>query len=212
MDTVTGVGVLDKAVGVVRSIVDQPRSLSELQQATGLPRATAHRLAVALEAHGLLRRNDDGRFDLGHELVVLGRSAIARFPLVDRSLPILNELRDATGESVQLFVRQGTQRRCLISLPSPHALRWNVPEGSLFPLELGSAGRVLDGQAGPRKWLHSVEEREAGVASVSAAVFDQLGSVIAAVSVSGPIDRVGRQPGRRFGPEVVAAAAAITDG
>ena len=65
MNIVTGVGVLDKAVHLLRAVADQPRTLQGLQAATGIPRATAHRLAVALEAHGLLRRDPDGRFDLG---------------------------------------------------------------------------------------------------------------------------------------------------
>ncbi len=68
MDIVTGVGVLDKTVAVLRAVADQPCSLAELQEATDLPRATAHRLAVGLEKHGLLRRDDVGRFDLGPEL------------------------------------------------------------------------------------------------------------------------------------------------
>jgi DNA-binding IclR family transcriptional regulator len=54
-----------------------------------------------------------------------------------------------------------------------------------------------------------VEEREAGVASVSAAVRDQSGLTVAAVSVSGPIERLSRQPGDRFGAAVAAAAEQI---
>ena len=105
MDIVTGVGVLDKAVHVLRAVADEPRSLSGLQTATGLPRATAHRLAVALETHGLLRRDDDGRFDLGPELASLGRTAAERFPLAGLALQSLQSLRASTDESVQLFVR-----------------------------------------------------------------------------------------------------------
>jgi DNA-binding IclR family transcriptional regulator len=56
-----------------------------------------------------------------------------------------------------------------------------------------------------------VEEREAGVASVSAPVFGRGRDVIAAVSVSGPIERLTREPGKRFGPAVVDAAATLTD-
>lgn len=210
MDIVTGVGVLDKAVHVLRAVAEQPRSLGGLQTATGLPRATAHRLAVALEQHGLLRRDDDGRFDLGPELASLGRVAADRFPLAEIARPALESLRAATEESVQLFVREGAHRRCVISLQSPHALRWIVPEGVLFPLDVGSAGRVLSGEAPVEGWVESVEEREAGVASVSAPVVDAGGVVIAAVSVSGPIDRLTRSPGERFGRHVTAAADAIT--
>jgi DNA-binding IclR family transcriptional regulator len=57
-----------------------------------------------------------------------------------------------------------------------------------------------------RGWVESVAEREAGVASVSAPVLDRAGVALAAVSVSGPIERLGRHPGRRFAPAVTAAA------
>jgi DNA-binding IclR family transcriptional regulator len=209
METVSGVGVLDKAVAVLQCVAAEPAGLARLQASTGLPRATVHRLASALEQHGLLRRDDTGRYELGLGLVGLGRLAADRFPLVDAAEPVLARLRGDTGESVQLFVREGRQRRCLLSLESPHGLRWIVPEGSLLPLDVGSAGRVLGGETGRHGWVESVGEREAGVASVSAPVTAADGAVVAAVSVSGPIERLSRNPGRRFGAEVVAAAADI---
>ena len=138
----------------------------------GSPRATAHRLATALEMHGLLRRDDDGRFELGPHLVTLGQAAAGRFALIAAATPVLRALRDATGESVQLFVREGDARRCVISLESPHGLRWIVPEGSLLPLDLGSSGRVLLGDTAEAGWVESIGEREPGVASVSAPVVD----------------------------------------
>jgi len=210
MDIVTGVGVLDKAMSVIRAVGESPRSLSELQAATGLPRATAYRLAAALEEHGLLRRDPDGRFELGHGLVPLGQEAARRFPLEELARPVLAELRDSTGESVQLFVREGTQRRCVVSFESTHGLRWIVPEGALLPLDVGSAGRVLSGDLGRGGWVQSIGEREPGVASVSAPVSAADGTVTAAISVSGPIERLSRQPGKRFGDAVVAAAHRIS--
>ncbi len=209
MDSVSGVGVLDKAMLVLRAIAVVPSNLTELQVATGLPRATAHRLAGALEEHAMLRRNSDGRYELGLGLVSLGQAAATRFPLVDIARPMLDDLRDDTGESVQLFVREGSERRCVVSLESPHGLRWIVPQGSLLPIEVGSAGRVLSGEVSRHGWVQSVGEREAGVASVSAPLVAVDGSTIAAVSVSGPIERLTRQPGRRFGGAVVAAAERI---
>jgi DNA-binding IclR family transcriptional regulator len=206
MESVSGVGVLDKAMDVLHAVAAEPRSLAELQSVTGLPRATAHRLAAALEAHGLLRRDADGRFDLGHGLVSLGEAAAGRFPLVEVARPVLDQLRDTTGESVQLFVREGAHRRCILSLESTHGLRWIVPQGALLPLDVGSAGRVLSGEVGRRGWVESIGEREPGVASVSAPVTGPDGTIVAAVSVSGPIERLTRQPGTRFGAAVVAAA------
>lgn len=214
MEIVTGVGVLDKAMLVLRTVAASPCTLSDLQATSGLPRATAHRLATSLESHGMLRRDARGRFELGHALVPLGHTAAERFPLVELARPVLDELRERTGESVQLFVREGAQRRCVLSLESMHGLRWIVPQGALLPLDVGSAGHVLSGEtrSGRSGWVQSVGEREPGVASVSAAVRAADDVVVAAVSVSGPIERLSRQPGKRFGDAVVAAADAITPG
>ena len=57
-----------------------------------------------------------------------------------------------------------------------------------------------------RGWAHSVAEREPGVASVSAPVRDEGGRVVAAVSVSGPVERLGRSPGARLATPVTQAA------
>ncbi len=210
VDSVSGVGVIDKAAVLLQALRERPLDLAELQQASGLPRATAHRLVVALEQHHLVRRDGQGRFCLGFELVALGRIAAGQFGLGDVAMPALQQLRDTCGESVQLYVREDDARRCVVSLQSPHALRWIVPEGSLLPLGVGSAGRVLGGApATDDGWVESVEEREPGVASVSAPVVDGGGRVIAAVSVSGPVERLSRSPGVRFGADVAAAGRSI---
>ena len=205
MDSVSGVGVIDKGVLILRALARAPLDLARLQDETGLPRATAHRLAVALELHGLVRRDPQGRFCLGFELIRLGRAAEDEFPLAEIARPVLTALRDATGESVQLYVADGDGRRCVVSLESTHGLRWIVPQGALLPLDRGSAGRVLLGA----EIAESVEEREPGVASVSAAVRDRKGHIVAAVSLSGPVERLSRQPQQRFGRQVADAAQAV---
>lgn len=207
--TVSGVGVLDKSFSLLGAVAGAPRSLLELTELTGMSRATAHRLAVALEQHGMLRRTQDGRFALGLHLVALGRAAAEQFPLASAARSALLALRDATGESVQLYVRDGEQRVCIAALESPHGLRTIVPVGAALPMDRGSAGRVLVGEVPRPGWVQTVAEREPGVASVSAPVRDAERSVVAAVSVSGPIDRLGKQPGRTHGESVLAAAAAI---
>jgi DNA-binding IclR family transcriptional regulator len=206
MDSVSGVGVIDKGVVILRALARTPLDLAALQDETGLPRATAHRLAVALEHHGLVRRDPQGRFCLGFELIRLGRAAEDEFPLAEITRPVLTALRDKTGESVQLYVVDGVGRRCVVSLESTHGLRWIVPQGALLPLDRGSAGRVLQGD----DIAESVEEREPGVASVSAAVRDRNRRVIAAVSLSGPVERLSRQPRQRFGRDVADAAKAVS--
>lgn len=206
---VSGVGVLDKSLQLVQVVAEAPRSLAELVDRTGLSRATVHRLAVALEAHGLLRRTSDGRFALGLHLVALGRSATEQLPLAEAAAPALRSLRDTTGESAQLFIRDGERRVCIAALESPHGLRTIVPVGASLPMDRGSAGRALSGDVSRTGWLETVAEREPGVASVSAPVVGPDGVLAAAVSVSGPIDRLGRSPGKRHGEAVLAAARSI---
>ena len=85
--TVSGVGVVDKSFSILQLVAVAPCSLAELVERTGLSRATAHRLAVALESHGMLRRLDDGRFALGLHLVALGRAAAEQYPLAAAARP-----------------------------------------------------------------------------------------------------------------------------
>jgi DNA-binding IclR family transcriptional regulator len=156
-------------------------------------------------------RDGEGRFELGPRIPELARSGpVNRRALGAAAGPALVVLRDATGESAQLYVSLGESRVCVAALESPHSLRTIVAVGASLPMDRGSAGKVLSGAPDARRqgWAESVEEREAGVASVSAPVVVG-GEVIAAVSVSGPVERTTRQPGQKYAAAVVAAADAI---
>ncbi|CAJ1584094.1 IclR family transcriptional regulator [[Mycobacterium] wendilense] len=226
----SGIGVLDKAVGVLHSIADSPCGLAELCDRTGLPRATAHRLAAGLEVHRLLARDGEGRWKLGPALTEL--AAHVNDPLLAAGAAVLPELREITGESVQLYRREGTARICVAALEPPAGLRDTVPVGARMPMTAGSGAKVLLAysdaatqqavlpsakfsdrvlaEVRKRGWAQSAAEREPGVASVSAPVRDAKGTVIAAISVSGPIDRMGRRPGARWATDLLAAAEAVT--
>jgi DNA-binding IclR family transcriptional regulator len=222
--------VLDKAVAVLWAAADSPCGLAELCLRTGLPRATAHRLAVGLEVHRLLHRGADGRWRPGPALGELAGTSTD--PLLDAAAAVLPRLRDITGESVQLYRRDGMYRVCVAAAEPPSGLRDTVPVGARLPMNAGSGAKVLAAWADPavqravlgdavfgertlldvrrRGWAQSVAERETGVASVSAPVRDRSGNVVAAVSVSGPIDRIGRRPGARWAADLLAAAEALT--
>jgi DNA-binding IclR family transcriptional regulator len=225
----SGIGVLDKAVMVLRTVAGSPCGLAELCVRTGLPRATAHRLAVGLEVHRLLRRDADGRWSPGPALRELGEGALD--PLLDAAAMVLPRLRDVNGESVQLYRREGLVRVCVAAAEPPSGLRDTVPVGARLPMTAGSGAKVLAAWADPaiqravlgeavfgertllevrrRGWAQSVAERESGVASVSAPVRDAGGAVVAAVSVSGPVERIGRRPGIRWAADLLAAAEAL---
>lgn len=221
---ISGVGVLDKAV-VILSACAEGASLAELVERTKLPRATAHRLAQALEVHRLLVRDAQGRWRPGPRLGELANAAPDI--LLTAAEPMLVALRDATGESAQLFLRRADERVCVAAAERARGLRDTVPVGSVLPMTAGSGAQILLAWEPPgaylpllprcrftgktlaevrrRGWAHSVAEREAGVASVSAPIRDRTGRVIAAISVSGPIERMTRRPGDKFAIAVVRA-------
>ena len=223
----SGVGVLDKALLVLDAVAGGATSLAALTERTGLSRATAHRLAVALEVHRLLARDADGRWTIGPKAGELTGGGSDR--LLEVAGPVLTTLRDATGESAQLYRRQGDRRLCVAVAERGSGLRDTVPVGSALPLTAGSAAQVLLAWSPEdplvaraaftgrtladvrrRGWAHSVAERESGVASVSAPVRGRDGEVVAAVSVSGPLERLTRTPGRLHADAVVAAAAELS--
>src|SRR5215469_15706583 len=219
---VTGVGVLDRCVTLLDLLADGPRSLRWLADASNLPRPTAHRLLVALEAHRLVARDPvagatAGAFRLGPRLTELAAVAGPELDLASLAGPVLDRLHSATGESVQLYVRSGDHRLCIAARDAGTGLRDSVPVGALLPLGAGSGGKVLLawseahsgglrgvdplGQHGDRElaevrergWAASVAEREPGVASVSAPVLRD-GALLAALCVSGPVSRLGQSP------------------
>lgn len=217
----TGVGVLDKSALVLAALADGPCGLAELVARTGLPRATAYRLASALAAHRLASVAD-GRYALGPWLTELATAD----PLVARATVVLDDLRAETGCSAQLFRRRGDERLCVAASDVPAGLRDTVPVGARLPMTAGSAAQALlaDADTVPpgaafsratlaavrrRGWAASVAERAPGVASVSAPVRDASGTIVAAVSVSGPAALLGRSPGRLHGVAVKRAADAL---
>lgn len=232
MDNSSGVGVLDKAATVLGALEAGPATLAQLVAATHLARPTAHRLAVALEHHRFVARDMQGRFILGPRLAELA-SAAGEDRLLAAAGPVLTAVRDHTGESVQLYRRQGDQRICVAAAERQMGLRDSIPVGATLTMLAGSAAQILLAWEEPdrlhrglhgasftatvlsgvrrRGWAQSVGEREPGVASVSAPVRGPSGRVLAAVSVSGPIERMGRQPGRLHAGAVVSAANRLTE-
>src|SRR5947208_906902 len=226
----SGIGVVDKSVAILAAVAEAPRSLADLVPATDLPRATAHRLAVALEVHRLLARDADGRFVLGPRVGEL--AAALPDPVVTAAGPVLAWVRDECGESAQLYRRDGAERVCVAAAERAHGLRTTVPIGSRLPLTAGSGAQVICAWSDPatladvlpvaefpgrslaevrrRGWAQSVGQREAGVASVSAPVLAPEGELLAAISVSGPIERLGRSPGTRLGSLLTRGAQRIT--
>lgn len=220
----SGVGVLDKTVKILDALESGPATLGQLVSSTGLARPTAHRLAIALERHRFVLRDQHGRFVLGSRFAELAAAA-GEDRLLTAAAPILQTLLDRTGESAQIYRRQGDMRVCIAAVERASGLRDSIPVGAMLSMEAGSAAQILlaweDSErlhqglrhAAVRKrgWAESVNERDEGVCSISAPIRNASGQVIAAISISGPDGRMGSNPGRRYAPLVMAAGKYLTD-
>ena len=220
----TPVGVLDRAVAVMDAVEAGARSFTDIVVATHLTRSTAHRLIRSLEDHGYLFHVGGLGYALGPRLLGLATTAIRELPLRELAHPALERLTRTTGESAQLFVRDGDRRICVDAVASDHELRTIVDIGAALPLTRGSAGKVFLAW-GPaveaddmrrlaqqlattrrRGWADSFGEREPGVASVSAPVFGPGDTLLAAISVSGPASRIAPLRAKAYAPAVRQAA------
>lgn len=223
---VSGIQVLDRAVLILTALAEQPCTLAELCARTGLPRATAHRMATALEKHRLVQRQANGAFSPGPALAELIPGS--RHPLQVLAGQYLPQLMRQLGESVQIYRISGHERVCIANSEPATGLRDTVPVGHRMSLHAGSAAKVLAAWA-PKSFQEQVlasaaytaeelatvratgvaesrAERDPSLASASVPIVDAHGTVIAALSVSGPVDRMGEHPAQLFGDALRATA------
>ena len=205
----SGIGVIDKSVMILDALEAGPASLAQLVECTGLARPTAHRLASALVHHRFLSRDVRGRYVIGSRLAELASaagddrlvSAAARVCVASAERPI--GLRDSIPVGTQLSMKAGSAAQVLLAWEDHERLVEGLQGARFTPTVLAGVRR--------RGWGESLGEREPGVASVSAPVRGPSGRVIAAVSISGPIERRARQPGRLHAAVVVQAAHQLTE-
>lgn len=235
-------------LGKIRGILDafslsRPAlSLSEIHAATGYPASTVQRLVANLVAEEFLDREGD-RVRIGVRFAYWAAPATRGLDALEIIKPVLEELRNETGETVALFRLEGDVRVCVAMAETRHALRREMHVGKILPLHAGSAGRVLmawDPRAEQAAlssglerltehtitdpaWLHgdveqtrrdgysvTSDERDEGATGLAAPVFDSMGDLVGALSVSGPSLRVTPEKCREWADPLVAAAEQAT--
>lgn len=218
----SGIKVLDRSIAIIDTIANGEKTLSQLSADTGLPRATTHRLATALEIHQILVRTDAGAWTIGPALARYAASAPSQ--IIDAAKPIMADLVRTTNESVQLYELTGSSRTCVAAVEPPSGLTHTVPVGSKLPLDRGSAAKIfaahklVDAAFSEEEMAairstglsESVAEREVGLASVSTPILGKNGAVLAVLSISGPVERLKPSPADIWGKELLAAARKLT--
>lgn len=144
-DPVAGTQAIGRALAVLRVFREGPRDLGVMQvaNALGLSPSTTHRIIRALAADGYLTQSGvTDRYSLGREAVLLGLAAQRNLGL-DAAQPILERVAAATGESVNMGVRDGNAALVLLRIASAQPLRFDQPPGTRVPLHASSMGKAL---------------------------------------------------------------------
>jgi DNA-binding IclR family transcriptional regulator len=144
-DARSGAQSVERALSILRVFETAAGELgvTEISGQVGLSVSTTHRLVRALVAGGLLRQDPrTERYQLGPTLVVLGRRAEESLGYA-RALPVLEELAGATGESVNLGIRSGTDVLVVLDVASEQPLRFSQAPGTRIALHTSAMGKCL---------------------------------------------------------------------
>lgn len=118
----------------------------ELARRLGVPRSTVFRLLVTLESLGFVERSSDGRsYRLGLSVLRLGFEYLGSLSLVELGRPLLDSLRDATGFSASLVVRDGRDVVYLYRAAPRSPFATTVSVGTRLPAHATVLGHVLLG-------------------------------------------------------------------
>jgi DNA-binding IclR family transcriptional regulator len=235
------VRAVDRAIAILQCFTaDKPAlSVLDIQRRVGLSRPTLYRLLQTLAATGLVKaEGDPQRFRLAHGVMELAHVWLAGLDKVDVARPVLEDLRERTGETAALFVLREQKRICVLELESHHALTIARGVGDTGDITLGASGKailayldegrrdaILDQvtnktrRAELTKALEVVRSRGfatshgevfVGAVAFAAPIFNHNGEVAGCLGVFGPKARVKDSDIPRFGALVIRAANAVS--
>jgi IclR family transcriptional regulator, pca regulon regulatory protein len=130
----------------ILSLFDEQRPswrVSDLAAAAGLPMPTVYRVVMTLTAEGYLDHLPNGDYRPGVRTLTLGTAALRSLDLVGIATPKLQELGQATGETVNLAVLTGDRVLYLIRLRNSDLVTANIQVGSTLPAVHTSIGKLL---------------------------------------------------------------------
>ncbi|MFE2317497.1 IclR family transcriptional regulator [Streptomyces sp. NPDC059441] len=142
--------MLDKSVSVLNCFLETggPYRLAELARRTGLTKTTVHRLSADLVRLGLLERSGE-TYHLGGKLFELGTLVPRRLDLREAALPFLQDLFEATRETVHFGIRENHEVVYLERIHGHDVLPLPSRVGGRLPLSCTGVGKALLAFAGP---------------------------------------------------------------
>lgn len=137
---------LDRALSILELVAREPRGLivSEVARRLQLPKNAAFRIMVTLHARGYLERDPLSKaYRLSRRLLSLAYMAIDEHNLIEKSLDVMRQLRDQTGETALIGTLGYDHGLVLEQVPSSHPVKCLVAIGHRFPLHTAAPGKAL---------------------------------------------------------------------
>lgn len=141
----TPIQVIDRMMQLIEALTasPDPASLKSLAAATGLHPSTAHRILNVMVQNGFADRADPGSYQLGMRFLELGNIVRSRLSVRDIALPFMRELAAATGETVNLSIRQGDEIIYVERTAENRSMMRVVQViGARAPLHITAAGKL----------------------------------------------------------------------
>lgn len=134
-----------RALRVLEALGDQPgRGVTALADELGLTKTIVFRLLQTLEEGGYVQRDESRAvYALGYRIAILGERVGRDGALLHVARPVMDGLRDATGENVNLVVREGLNAMALATREGLHSIRLFAQSGRRGPLHAGGASQLL---------------------------------------------------------------------
>ncbi|MGQ0568701.1 MAG: IclR family transcriptional regulator [Armatimonadota bacterium] len=137
---------VERTLDILLAFLREGRDLgiSDLSRAQRLPKATVHRLVMALVGRGFLARDPHtAQYGVGPNLFRLGNLFLARTEVRQAATPVIRELARTTEETVNLNIIIDRRRVCIEKAESTQDIRHFVELGRPLPLYAGASGQVL---------------------------------------------------------------------
>lgn len=129
---------------MIRALGDtEPRSVTEVAEATGMTRAAARRFVLTLEELGYVKRSEDGRYRLTPRTLELGYAFLSSLTLPEIAEPHLRSLVAEVHESSSVSVLDGADVVYVARVPAGRIMTVQINVGTRFPAHATSMGRVL---------------------------------------------------------------------
>ena len=137
--------VIDRMSGLLDAVAryPEPVSLKILAAETGLHSSTAYRILDSMEANGFIERDAGGKYQLGRKLLRLGSRVHATSDLRQLALPVMQQLRDALGETINLTLREGDEVVYVEKATPNRMMHVQQLIGSRAPLHVTAVGKLM---------------------------------------------------------------------